>query len=52
MTNHDQFDNEQLRQLEANGKTPEEAAAIMLDAQRLILEACRKLLEEQGSKTE
>ena len=42
---HDQFINGQLRQLEAKGKTPEEAAAIVLDAQRLIIEASNRLLE-------
>ena len=46
-SSHDQFINGQLRELEEKGKTPEEAAAIVLDAQRLILEACNKLLDEE-----
>ena len=46
-SSHDQFINGQLRELEEKGKTPQEAAAILLDAQRLILEACNKLLDEE-----
>lgn len=52
MINHDEFINGQLRQLEANGKTPEEALAIVLDAQRIIIEACNKLLEEHRGREE
>lgn len=47
-SSHDLFINGQLRQLAAKGKTPEEAAAIVLDAHRLILKALQKLLDEHG----
>ena len=49
---HDQFVNGQIRQLQEKGKTPEEAAAILLDAQRLIIKACNKLLEGNGGRGE
>jgi uncharacterized protein YoaH (UPF0181 family) len=41
----DQFFREQLHQLRSKGHSSEEAADILLQAQRAILEACQKLLE-------
>ena len=41
----DQFFREQLRQLRAKGYSPDEAADILLRAQKAALEACQKLLE-------
>lgn len=43
---HDQFVEDQVRRLVEQGHSPEEAAAIFLGAQRMILEALQKLLEE------
>jgi hypothetical protein len=51
VTNYDQFIDEQIRQLQAQGKTPEEAAAIVVDAQRLILKVLQKRLEEHGERS-
>jgi len=42
----DEFLREQLRQLRAKGHAPEEAADILLQAQKAILGACQKLLDE------
>ena len=38
--------NDQLRQLEAKGYSPLEAAAIFLQAQEMCVEACQRLLDE------
>ena len=41
----DQFFREQFGQLRAKGYSPDEAADILLRAQKAVLEACQKLLE-------
>jgi hypothetical protein len=41
----DQFFWEQFGQLRAKGYSPDEAADILLRAQKAVLEACRKVLE-------
>jgi hypothetical protein len=41
----DDFFREQLRQLQAEGHAPEEAADILLQAQGAILRACQRVLE-------
>jgi hypothetical protein len=41
----DDFFHEQADQLQAKGHSPAEAADILLQAQKPILEACQKLLE-------
>jgi hypothetical protein len=48
----DEFFQEQLRQLQANGHAPQEAADIFLQAQEAILEACQKLLETPVAQLE
>lgn len=43
---HEKFIEDQVLQLEKNGHAPMEAAEIMLQSQKAIIEACRKLLQE------
>lgn len=45
-SDHEKLLEDQLLQLEENGHAPMEAVEIMLQSQKAIIEACRKLLEE------
>ncbi len=47
---HEKFIEDQLLQLEQQGHAPMEAAEIMLQSQKAIIEACRKLLEDFGKQ--
>ncbi len=44
MNDFSQIDHDQFRQLLEQGHTPEEAAQILLESRRAVLDACQRLL--------
>jgi hypothetical protein len=46
MNDLSQIDHDQFRQLVKQGKTPEEAAEILLQSRRTVADALQRLLEE------
>ena len=46
MSDLSEIDREQFRQLLQQGKTPDEAAQILLESRRTIHDACQRLVDE------